>query len=66
MVLYKIIRFYEYDAPEDVGISGLTLEQAKAHCKDPETSSETCTTEEGKNRTAIVGRWFEGYTTEDK
>ena len=61
---YKIIRFYEQDSPEDVGISGLTLKEAQAHCKDPETSSKTCTSKEGKRKTKFVGNWFEGYTEE--
>ena len=43
--------------------SGLTLEQAQAHCGDPETSSSTCTTAAARR----IGRrhgnceWFDGY-----
>ena len=40
---------------------GLTLEQAKAHCSDPETSSSTCTKAAGKARTKRLGRWFDGF-----
>jgi hypothetical protein len=52
--MYKIIRFY---APmvrhEEVVIrTGLTLEEAQEHCKDPETRKE--------------GYWFDGYTEEDE
>ncbi len=38
-----------------------TLEEAQRHCNDPETASETCTTEEGKDRTKTYGPWFDAY-----
>lgn len=60
--MYRIVRFYR-----DAGIrrrvidTGLTLEQARAHCNDPETASSTCTGKVGKDRTRRVGEWFDGY-----
>ena len=42
--------------------SGLTLEEAKAHCSDPETSSSTCTRADRRRITAQRGPWFDGYT----
>ena len=60
--MYHIIRFYESANIRRRTIAiGLTLEQAKAHCSDPETSSSTCTTAAGKARTKRLGRWFDGY-----
>jgi hypothetical protein len=44
--------------------TGLTLEQAQAICQDPDTSSSTTTTREGKARTERYGSWFYGYTEE--
>jgi hypothetical protein len=41
--------------------TGLTLEEAQAHCSDPETSSSTCTKAANKRRTALKGPWFDGY-----
>ena len=41
--------------------SGLSLEEAQAHCKDPETSSSTCRESINKQRTELCGRWFDGY-----
>ena len=41
---------------------GLTLEEARKHCSDPETSSMTCTNRTGINRTKNFGPWFDGYT----
>lgn len=62
---YSIIRFYL-----NAGINrriikrGLTLEQAQSHCNDPETSSSTCTSKVGRQRTRRVGAWFDGYQIE--
>jgi hypothetical protein len=62
MTTYKIIRFYQKDPDRNRVIrTGLTLEEAQAHCRDPETSSITCTRPEN----FAYGRWFDGYTEED-
>jgi hypothetical protein len=64
---YKIIRHYQREESRHlrrVVKSGLTLEQAQAHCQDPNTSSRTCTTAEGKRRAAERGPWFDGYNEE--
>lgn len=60
--MYRIVRFYE-SAPirRRIIAKGLTIEQAKAHCSDPETSSSTCTKAAGKARTKRLGRWFDGF-----
>ena len=69
---YKIIRFYsnrmwrsksEGSRAKTIK-KGLTLEEAQAHCNDPETSADTCKKPENVNRTARVGFWFDGYTAE--
>ena len=38
-----------------------TLEQAQAHCSDPETSSSTAKGKVPRARTRRVGAWFDGY-----
>lgn len=62
---YRILRFYSraFMQPETIE-TGLTLEEAKAHCRDPETSSRTCTTPEACKRTRAYGDWFDGYEEE--
>ena len=60
---YKIVRFYQERGKRTVE-RGLTLEQAQAHCNDPDTSSRTCTSKAGKARTRRHGAWFDGYTKE--
>lgn len=57
---YKIVRGY-FRGGRRVIERGLTLEQAQEHCKDPETSSRTCTKSAGKTRTRRMGPWFDGY-----
>lgn len=46
---YKIVRFYRDNRPKKVIKTGLTLEQAQAHCKDESTHG---------------GGWFDGYEKE--
>lgn len=54
MATYKIVRFYAPDQKRKShtvrGKTGLTLEEAQAHCKDPKTRKE--------------GVYFDGYTEE--
>lgn len=57
---YKIIRFYSAEDSKVIK-TGLTLDQAREHCSDPETSSQTCTAPELLDHTAIYGAWFDGY-----
>ena len=49
---------------KEVILSGITLEEAQEHCKDPETSSSTCTTYEMRTLTEERGPWFDGYDEE--
>ena len=61
--MYKIVRQYQRDHTLKRTIkSGLTLEQAQAHCRDPETSSSTCTRSARKRITKRNGAWFDSYT----
>jgi len=48
MTSYKIIR-HRFNGGKRTIITGLTLEQAQAHCNDPKTRGDG---------------WFDGYTTE--
>lgn len=60
--MYRIVRFYKDAYPNRRIIErGLTLEEAQAHCSNPETSSSTCTAAAGKRRTRRLGAWFDGY-----
>lgn len=61
---YKIVRYYRDLESSRTIKTGLTLEEAQAHCRDIETSSTTCTTAKGKARTKRVGAWFDGYTVQ--
>lgn len=62
---YSITRmFFRDDVANRTIKTGLTLEEAREHCNDPETSSSTCTSDEGINRTENCGPWFDGYDVE--
>ena len=43
---YKIIRFYRDDRPKETIRTGLSLLEARLHCKDPET---------------LTAEYFDGY-----
>ena len=59
--MYKIIRHFFKDSSKRTIKSGLTLQEAQAHCKDPETSSRTATSAAARKRTRERGPWFDGY-----
>ena len=60
---YRIIRFYLAHNHEVI-TEGLTLEQAQAHCSNPETNSRTATGAAAVARTKTMGPWYDGYTAE--
>jgi hypothetical protein len=65
-MLYKVVRFYQDSRfPKRTVRSGLYLEEAQAHCRDPESSSKTATSAAARRRTREKGPWFDGYA-EDK
>jgi hypothetical protein len=58
---YQIVREYQNKWQGRVIKSGLTLEEAKAHCSNPETSSRTCSSSKSKAITRRNGQWFDAY-----
>ena len=68
MQKYKIVRSYFRQLSNGrysrTIMTGLTLEQAKRHCQDPETSWKTCTSSKGRARTRRYGMWFDSFEAE--
>lgn len=64
METYKIVRRYFKNFSKRTIDTGLTLQEAKDHCSNPETSSRTCTSAKGKKLTQQKGPWFDGYEKE--
>jgi hypothetical protein len=61
-VKYRIVRMFFRDSGLNYVVKqGLSLAEARAHCRDPETSSKTCTDPEGRRLTEKNGPWFDGY-----
>lgn len=62
--MYKIVRIYRNPnlrVNRRTIKTGLTLAEAQAHCKNPETSSRTATSKAARRVTARVGEWFDIY-----
>ena len=64
METYKIVRGYLKHPNRHTIKTGLTLAQAREHCRDPETSSSTAQSAIARKRTQQYGPWFDGYTQE--
>ena len=62
---YKIIRFYFQDYDPLVIKTGLTLDEARKHCLDPETSSRTAKSKKAQAITKKYGEWFDGYEKDE-
>lgn len=65
MSTYSIIRFV-FNGDNELIAQGLTLEEAQAHCKDPETSSKTGKSSRVGILTERHGSWFDGYQEEEE
>lgn len=60
--MYRIVRHF-FRSNRKITVRRVALlADAQAHCRDPETSSSTCTKAAGKRRTRRSGPWFDGYT----
>ena len=65
MTTYNIVRFYQSPSQNaQVLQTGLSYAEAIEHCNDNETSSSTCTNQDGLNHTEQFGEWFDGYSEE--
>lgn len=61
--LYYIVRVF-FNGNRRVLQRDMSLEQARVHCQDPESSSSTCKKPHNKRRTRLKGAWFDGYFKE--
>lgn len=61
---YKVVRLYFSERRPRTMARGMTLEEAQAWCRDPETSSKTATSAKARRHTAAYGQWFDGYVQE--
>lgn len=65
MSTYRITRFYEGDVPNQTIRTGMSEQEAKLHCRNPESSSNTAKSHAARQHTARYGRWFDGYSEDD-
>jgi len=64
MSTYRIVRLHKDNNRRPVWFRGMTLEEAQAHCSDPETSSSTATGAGSIQYTKRHGAWFDAYEEE--
>lgn len=57
---YKIVRKY-FNGEDKLISEGLTLEEAKEHCSDDESSSKTCSAQTAQENPGV---WFDVYYKE--
>jgi hypothetical protein len=63
---YRVVRFYRDKPGKRTTIfTHATLEEAQAHCRDPQTSSSTATGPSAERRTRMYGPWFDGYEKDE-
>jgi len=62
---FKIVRNFYEGYPDKTIKRGLTLEEARAWCKDPETNSRTAKNKEAHKILQKYGEWYDGFA-EDK
>ena len=58
---YKITRYFYKTEAFVVVRRGLTEEEAKLHCKSPESCSKTAQSAANKRRTIKFGHWYDKY-----
>lgn len=62
---YKIVRMYQnYPGKTRTIKRGLSLQEARDYCQNPETSSRTAQLWTGRRVTARMGPWFDDYEEE--
>lgn len=62
---YRIVRFHaNSDIDNKIIEENVSLEEAKKHCNDPETSSRTAKGKEAIEYTKEFGQWFDGFEEE--
>lgn len=60
--MYRIRRMFQRaDLPAYTVRTVETIEEARAHCQDPETSSATCKGAAGLAQLRKDGPWFDGF-----
>ena len=64
MSTYRVVRLHKDSDYRPVVLLGLTQEEAQEHCRNPETSSSTCTGAREKKHTKQWGAWFDAWEEE--
>lgn len=64
MRTYRVFRLFRDSDERRLIDTGLSLEEAQAHCSDPESSSTTAESLKAFEETFHNGPWFDAYSEE--
>lgn len=62
---FRIVRVFFEGYPDKTIKRGMTLQEARAWCKDPETNSSTAKSKKAQRLLEKYGEWYDGFA-EDK
>ena len=64
--MYKIVRHYFESYRKRTILTRLMLEEARDHCRNPNSSSSTAPSAVTIRRTEKIGLWFDSFDLERK
>ena len=58
---FRIVRVFFEGYPDKTIKRGMTLQEARAWCKDPETNSSTAKSKKAQSLLEKYGEWYDGF-----
>lgn len=62
---FRIVRVFFEGYPDKTIKRGMTLQEARAWCKDPETNSSTAKSKKAQRLIEKYGEWYDGFAEDN-